>query len=268
MCNCEHGSCDHVDGSCHCENGWTGQSCEVACPKNCLVCREDICMSCKAGWTGKMCSNKCEPGLHGVLCEELCPECNCTTSCHHVNGSCPDVVRCENQTCKYQNVRICMENPFTLECLGGWAGHLCLVRSTMTTTKDILQFNNEYMASDSSTPRDFEARMDKGYSSLTVMLVFLAVVAGVVNGAVIVTLWYCVKRCTRSKTRGHNNDEMEENVEMEDYQSTGNTFSYENIPRGSAKQNEEYQHLDFTYSQYQRLDTSSMDGSCTYISMT
>ncbi|XP_070547066.1 multiple epidermal growth factor-like domains protein 11 [Ptychodera flava] len=90
ICNCEHGSCNHVDGSCWCEIGWTGQRCEVPC-QNCALCRENICMSCKAGWTGENCNHKCEPGFYGNACRETCPECDCAMSCDHISGRCLDV---------------------------------------------------------------------------------------------------------------------------------------------------------------------------------
>ncbi|XP_070546921.1 multiple epidermal growth factor-like domains protein 10 [Ptychodera flava] len=137
VCRCKGNKCNHITGICQCESEEPGEQCEDPCPDNCLACEDNVCISCKSGWTGEHCSNRCKPGLHGDSCKETCTECNCSASCHHISGSCQEIVRCEEHRCKYRNARICIENPFKLECQNGWTGHFCNITTSLTTTKDI-----------------------------------------------------------------------------------------------------------------------------------
>ncbi|XP_070547136.1 protein draper-like [Ptychodera flava] len=137
VCRCKGNKCNHITGICQCESEESGEQCEDPCPGNCLVCEDNVCTSCKSGWTGEHCSNRCKPGFYGESCKETCTECNCSTSCHYVNGSCQEVVRGEEHECKYRNARICMENPFNLECQDGWTGRLCDLKTSTKTAKEV-----------------------------------------------------------------------------------------------------------------------------------
>ncbi|XP_070546855.1 multiple epidermal growth factor-like domains protein 10 [Ptychodera flava] len=271
ICLCKSGICDHVTGICHCDSGWTGQYCDKPCPDNCVKCEGDICTSCKPGWTGVHCNSRCEPGFHGDFCQEVCPACNCSTSCHHVTGTCFDVIRCEEQGCKFPNVRTCKETPLRLECLDGWTGLLCDVtdaETAITLAKDDRNLSYEHTVSESSTRSDIESPtcMDEGFTIPTLIFVLVVAVLVLFNIAAITIACYYRKRQTLSTNRNLDYAEVGENVEMDDHRQTRKTPDYENVPRGTNINSEDYQHLsDFTYSQYQKLDISSMGGSRTYV---
>ncbi|XP_070546943.1 multiple epidermal growth factor-like domains protein 11 [Ptychodera flava] len=232
VCHCEHGSCNHVDGSCWCEIGWTGQRCEVPC-QNCALCRENICMSCKAGWTGENCNDKCEPGFYGNACLEKCPECDCAMSCDHVSGRCLDVVRCEEQKCKYPNARVCMEKPFELECQDGWTGRLCNDKTDNGKNVTNVHNNTVSLTGDDSFPY-----------YIWIVIAVIVVIACIVSIAIVILI-------VRKRRTVQRNPEYCEATDTYDLRQDRRTSDYENV-LGNSINNDNQQLRDFSYTQYQK----------------
>ncbi|XP_070546712.1 uncharacterized protein [Ptychodera flava] len=128
VCECMHGDCNHVTGTCQCKSGWTGHHCEQPCPDNCVICKDDTCMSCKPGWTGVSCTNPCKSGFYGDSCKQRCPVCYCAKTCYHISGDCPDVERCENGG-------KCIEDHFNCECPDEWSGPVCNISVDVKVTQ-------------------------------------------------------------------------------------------------------------------------------------
>ena len=78
---CANGRCAYEDGSCACDEGWSGRTCSTPAFVECLPCDRDhgACVSdgsckCDRFWTGLDCSVKCSPCKHG--------DCQMDGSCH------------------------------------------------------------------------------------------------------------------------------------------------------------------------------------------
>lgn len=78
---CANGRCAYEDGSCACDEGWSGEDCSTPTFVECLPCDRDhgACVSdgsckCDRFWTGLDCSVKCSPCKHG--------DCQMDGSCH------------------------------------------------------------------------------------------------------------------------------------------------------------------------------------------
>ncbi|KAJ8311560.1 hypothetical protein KUTeg_010915 [Tegillarca granosa] len=122
-CNCNNGGCNPVNGTCYCDPGWVGQTCDTPCEQgkygpNCVLnCRcmngalcdpVDGACSCQpgymgplmaplviqqtgrvhvpAGWTGEICTEECPWNKYGVNCEQ---DCICYNGvCNSKTGQC------------------------------------------------------------------------------------------------------------------------------------------------------------------------------------
>ena len=69
---CHNGLCDADDGSCACNKGWLGKTCDIRNFTECLPCNYDhgTCLTdgtckCDKGWTGLKCDIKCSPCVNG-----------------------------------------------------------------------------------------------------------------------------------------------------------------------------------------------------------
>ncbi|XP_016521765.1 multiple epidermal growth factor-like domains protein 10 isoform X2 [Poecilia formosa] len=97
--------CVHINGTCLCDAGYTGEKCDIRlcpddrygsrCEKNCPchVPRTLRChpvsgeCTCQAGWSGLFCNETCTPGFFGKSCTDLC-QCQNGADCHNVTGEC------------------------------------------------------------------------------------------------------------------------------------------------------------------------------------
>ena len=89
-CSCQHGVCDPVSGTCHCDTGYVGLHCQQTCPEwtygpqtsetgcsSVCACPEDQAGGCDPV-TGQC---VCKPGWHGKLflrhfgCVRYCTNC-------------------------------------------------------------------------------------------------------------------------------------------------------------------------------------------------
>lgn len=136
--NCKHGSCNSENGSCTegCEDGWSGHSCDQACPANCLHCDKFNKFSCYA----------CAPGFYGKNCDSLCSA-YCKSSeeskiCQKSNGTC--INGCKDgywgDNCTTNCGKGCLENhcnESTGRCLNGckdnFYGSYCNKECTCST---------------------------------------------------------------------------------------------------------------------------------------
>ncbi|PIK46614.1 putative multiple epidermal growth factor-like domains protein 10, partial [Apostichopus japonicus] len=114
-CSCVNalGTCNSEDGSCDCNEGWTGRDCDKRCPpgyygKN---CREST-LSCMNGGTNDPFTGICLcPVTHqGIHCEEACTSQSCTVDCHRCSKSATLVCDAEITVCR---------------CKAGWQGYYC-----------------------------------------------------------------------------------------------------------------------------------------------
>ncbi|KAK7476341.1 hypothetical protein BaRGS_00032400 [Batillaria attramentaria] len=128
-CSCtgEHvESCDRVDGTCHCQTGWTGTVCEVDVDEcrqpgthNCSAQHHEMCQNTNGSFTcicmdnyardeTGMCA-PCRNGTYGTHCEFNCT-CNMdnTASCDQHTGNCTCRPGWEGTTCS-ENVNECKQ---------------------------------------------------------------------------------------------------------------------------------------------------------------
>ena len=70
-----HGRCNAKTSRCHCEHGWTGESCNLqeCCDPNCSgngQCNNGTCI-CNEGWFGKSCGSKSPHKIGSHNCQKL-----------------------------------------------------------------------------------------------------------------------------------------------------------------------------------------------------
>uniref|UniRef100_U3K4R9 Uncharacterized protein n=1 Tax=Ficedula albicollis TaxID=59894 RepID=U3K4R9_FICAL len=149
-CQCfNNASCSHVSGLCLCTEGWTGPSCQQACPagffgKNCqqrCLCQNGgTCdpatgtCACPAGWTGLACElgDVRGVGVHGPCCV-----CGAVGAGRVSPGQCltPPVplpacaqgqhgLDCQ-QRCECQHGGLCDRRTGRCLCQPGWTGDTC-----------------------------------------------------------------------------------------------------------------------------------------------
>lgn len=101
--NCSgHGQC--VMGQCICDDGWTGEACDILkCKQNnhCFpngICSDQGGCQCFPGWKGKNCSTACSSGSFGA---------NCSQKCLCLNGG------------------MCDPKDGHCSCKAGWTGSFC-----------------------------------------------------------------------------------------------------------------------------------------------
>ncbi|XP_070546795.1 multiple epidermal growth factor-like domains protein 11 [Ptychodera flava] len=273
VCDCVHGNCNPMTGTCKCKNGWTGHHCEQPCPDNCVICKDNTCISCKPGWSGVKCTNPCKPGFYGNGCKKQCPECYCTKTCHHISGSCPKVERCKNGG-------NCIEDHFNCECPDEWSGSVCnILVNVKVTTPDI--YDN---SSHTSIPLRVGLVSTKSKTEMSLLAAIM--IGGIVIIITVIIVSVTVVLILKKKTgrRSPDYDEEGEYMEMHGQQQTGNISEYEDMS-GEVEQNivgedyreyetipeyentsreavnirEDYEQLgDFTRSEYQKLDLATM----------
>ena len=75
-CQCVNGKCDHIDGSCSCDNGWRGVLCDQPC----------------IGTYGKDCKEMCQC-MNGATCDHVTGACTCAPG---YRGTTCDASKCLN----------------------------------------------------------------------------------------------------------------------------------------------------------------------------
>ncbi|GBG62500.1 hypothetical protein CBR_g30819 [Chara braunii] len=129
---CVHGWCLQPS-FCECDNGWKGVSCkEPVCKKKCVhgVCSEPNVCKCDEGWFGWSCSRQCGHGQ--FLSSEVC------ICAEGWSGDDCNSAICIRHGCIHGN---CIA-PDNCVCLSGWSGPNC-TRDEIRMNADKIMYNLE-----------------------------------------------------------------------------------------------------------------------------
>ncbi|KAH9492107.1 hypothetical protein Btru_026966, partial [Bulinus truncatus] len=147
QCNCNrfHSTCDKVNGTCQCNKGWAGPTCdedinECNNSSSCSNKKYEQCInipgsfqcSCQLGYYRQ---NKtvectaCQPFYYGEFCSQSCA-CNSSNAnyCNHINGTCSCTTQWRGMNCS-TDVDECMDNlyscPINSICTNLIGGYAC-----------------------------------------------------------------------------------------------------------------------------------------------
>ncbi|KAH9524422.1 hypothetical protein Btru_054506 [Bulinus truncatus] len=147
QCNCNrfHSTCDKVNGTCQCNKGWAGPTCdedinECNNSSSCSNKKYEQCInipgsfqcSCQLGYYRQ---NKtvectaCQPFYFGEFCSQSCV-CNSSNAnyCNHINGTCSCTTQWRGMNCS-TDVDECMDNlyscPINSICTNLIGGYAC-----------------------------------------------------------------------------------------------------------------------------------------------
>jgi len=125
---CVNGEC--IDGTCECENGFTGANCETDACENIICQNNGTCVNgtcnCPIGFSGPNCETVVDP-CNNVSCQNggTCNNngtCDCPTG--FTGSNCETIVNaCDNVSC--QNGGTCVDG--TCDCPEGFSGPNCQI---------------------------------------------------------------------------------------------------------------------------------------------
>ncbi|KAH9505773.1 hypothetical protein Btru_055750 [Bulinus truncatus] len=146
QCNCNsfHSTCDKTNGTCYCNKGWTGPTCDTDIDEclhtnSCNIQKNELCIntegsfqcSCQQGFYRFKSSDciVCPPYYYGKFCSQSC-DCNSNNanSCNNVNGTCTCKSQWKGTDCT-TDVDECQENTYTCpnnsHCTNNNGGYTC-----------------------------------------------------------------------------------------------------------------------------------------------